>query len=201
MNWPYLIPSLLLSVGVHGLLLVGFSFNFKSPKLVPRGETLEIQISETGMKTPTTVTKTKLKIKKLKENNVQTPSPRPSPKTTKLSASEKVSGENKIYGENKGQSVSEKLRYQLELEAYIKSKLIYPSSAKRLNQQGRVELTFKVESDGTFSDIRVVRSSRHEKFNRAALQLIKRAQAFRPPPPGFYGPNHRFSLPVEYVIR
>ncbi len=60
----------------------------------------------------------------------------------------------------------------------------YPESAKSRHLEGRVKIEFILQTDGSLTDIKVVKSSRHRNLDDAALEAIKNASPF-PRPPAF----------------
>jgi len=70
----------------------------------------------------------------------------------------------------------------------------YPESAKSRHIEGRVKIEFMVLKDGTLTDIRVIKSSRHKNLDDAAIGALKKASPF-PKPPGFL-----FNPPVTMRI-
>ncbi len=60
----------------------------------------------------------------------------------------------------------------------------YPESAKSAHIEGRVHIEFVLLKDGTLSDIKILKSSRHKNLDEAALEAIKKASPF-PKPPDF----------------
>jgi protein TonB len=70
----------------------------------------------------------------------------------------------------------------------------YPESAKSAHIEGRVHIEFVLSNDGTLSDIKILKSSRHKNLDEAALEAIKKAAPF-PRPPAFL-----FKTPVTMRI-
>ena len=70
----------------------------------------------------------------------------------------------------------------------------YPESAKSAHIEGRVHIEFVLLNDGTLSDIKILKSSRHKNLDEAALEAIKKAAPF-PRPPAFL-----FKTPVTMRI-
>jgi len=70
----------------------------------------------------------------------------------------------------------------------------YPESARSAHIEGRVHIEFVLLNDGTLSDIKILKSSRHKNLDEAALEAIKKASPF-PRPPAFL-----FKTPVTMRI-
>jgi len=78
----------------------------------------------------------------------------------------------------------------LRIHSYKK----YPESARSRHLEGRVRVEFVLSEDGTLSDIKILKSSRHKNLDEAAISAIKRASPF-PRPPAFL-----FKTPVTMQI-
>ena len=65
------------------------------------------------------------------------------------------------------------------LGAYIDENLEYPAKAKKNSMAGKVMVEFKVNADGSLSDIRVAQSS-NTLFDKAALKVFEEMPAWNP---------------------
>lgn len=70
----------------------------------------------------------------------------------------------------------------------------YPESARSNHVEGRVKLQFVLSADGTLTDIKILKSSRHKRLDEAAIEAIQRSSPF-PRPPSFI-----FKTPVTLRI-
>nr|NJM03973.1 energy transducer TonB [Desulfobacula sp.] len=70
----------------------------------------------------------------------------------------------------------------------------YPESAKSAHIEGRVQIEFVLLKDGTLSEVKILKSSRHKNLDEAALSAVKKASPF-PRPPDFL-----FKTPVTMRI-
>jgi protein TonB len=70
----------------------------------------------------------------------------------------------------------------------------YPQGAKSNHIEGRVKVQFMLSADGALMDIKVIKSSRHQELDEAALDAIKEASPF-PRPPAYL-----FKMPVTLRI-
>lgn len=103
-------------------------------------------------------------------------------------------------GQADGAVVSALERYKYELRLFLESRKIYPESAKRLRQTGTVIVEFKVSPSGQLSAVNLSQASSSEALNRAALDLVKRANQFKPFPSELQMPELQLQLPIEYVL-
>ncbi len=149
------------------------------------------------------VKKTKKKIVKKeikkKENNkkvVKKTTPKVQPQVTK-----KIIKPKKI---EKMVSVEElnviKNKYLNRLRSLIEDKKIYPKSAKRLKQQGRVIVSFLITKEGTFKNISLKDSSKYKKLNKAALELLNNISRFEPIPDELEKNKWVIEIPISYKI-
>lgn len=70
----------------------------------------------------------------------------------------------------------------------------YPESARSNHIEGRVKVQFVLSADGTLTDIKILKSSRHKRLDEAAIEAIQRSAPF-PRPPSFI-----FKTPVTLRI-
>lgn len=80
------------------------------------------------------------------------------------------------------------------LNLRIHSAKKYPESARSRHIEGRVKVGFVLHMDGSLSDVRVIKSSRHRNLDNAALEAVKNAAPL-PRPPSFI-----FKEPVNLVV-
>lgn len=78
----------------------------------------------------------------------------------------------------------------------IESKKKYPGSARREYREGRVTLGFIILTDGEPDGIRILKSSRDRRLDSAAMQAVRDAAPFPPPPRRFF----EGEVPVELTI-
>ena len=87
-----------------------------------------------------------------------------------------------------------KLRYLIE-----KNK-IYPQSAKRLNQMGKVHVCFVISKDGQIKDVKVVKDSNYKRLNEAALEILAKINRFEPIPEKLNKNSWEITVPIVYQI-
>lgn len=78
------------------------------------------------------------------------------------------------------------LRYLHEQFDYIRTRvldrLLYPAVARRQGWRGQVTVSFLVGADGDVENLRIVSSSGHRLLDQQALQAVRAAAPFPPPP-------------------
>jgi len=140
----------------------------------------------------------KKEIKKKEDNKkvVKKTTPKVQPQVTK-----KIIKPKKI---EKMVSVEElnviKNKYLNRLRNLIEDKKIYPKSAKRLKQQGRVIVSFLITKEGTFKNISLKDSSKYKKLNKAALELLNNISRFEPIPDELEKNKWVIEIPISYKI-
>lgn len=73
----------------------------------------------------------------------------------------------------------------------------YPRNARVLGQEGDVEVSFRLNSDGSVEDISVVKSSTYEMLDNAARELIASTAKLFPRPPK----TVRVRVPLKYALQ
>jgi protein TonB len=89
--------------------------------------------------------------------------------------------------------------YFSHIKRHIEMAWNYPLEAQKNQWEGRLSLTFVVESDGTVSDIILVHSSGHEILDEAAIKAIKFASPFNPIPESIGVKRLRINASFEYI--
>ena len=90
--------------------------------------------------------------------------------------------------------------YLSKVRRMIEQRKKYPHAAKRLRQQGVVYVKFTISQDGTIRHIGLVKKSRHEKLNKAALSILKKIGAFAPIPKELGERYLSVTVPIKYKI-
>jgi protein TonB len=92
------------------------------------------------------------------------------------------------------------LDYKRALQAAIARNKRYPRMARRLGQEGTVEVGFVILNDGRLQDVRVVRGSGHAPLDRAAVDSVHRLGRFRPIPPELQRESWALVVPMSYDL-
>jgi protein TonB len=74
--------------------------------------------------------------------------------------------------------------WQVEVGRLIALKRRYPVMSVLLREWGTVVVAFRVDRQGRIATIGITRSSGSTALDNAALELVRQAQPFPPPPPG-----------------
>ena len=85
--------------------------------------------------------------------------------------------------------------WQLEVVRLIGLKRRFPAMSRLLGEWGTVVVAFSVDRQGRVTRSGIVRSSGSTALDNAALELVRQAQPFPPPPPG---EKLNLRLPIIY---
>jgi protein TonB len=78
----------------------------------------------------------------------------------------------------------------------IRDRLVYPARARRSGIRGTAEVLFTIREDGTIGDPAIRKTSGSRTLDEAALEAVRRAAPFRPPPA-----PARIAIPVVFTLR
>lgn len=87
--------------------------------------------------------------------------------------------------------------WQRNLIAQIERHKRFPANAK--GRFGVVDVAFRIDRKGRLVEAHVLNSSGFEELDEAALDLIRRAQPFVPPPPALRESELSFVAPIRYM--
>ena len=90
--------------------------------------------------------------------------------------------------------------YLSKLRYLIEKNKIYPNSAKRLNQMGKVHVCFVISKDGQIKDVKVVKDSNYKRLNEAALEILAKINRFEPIPEKLNKNSWEITVPIVYQI-
>lgn len=90
--------------------------------------------------------------------------------------------------------------YEMELASRLNALKHYPSSAKRMRQQGRVIVRFKLTRDGQVVSREIVEPCPHQSLNEAATSFLAQIKEFKPFPSNIAVNSWEFTVPIEYRL-
>ena len=91
--------------------------------------------------------------------------------------------------------------YLSQLRAKIEKNKVYPNSAKRLNQKGKVYVTFTISKDGQITNIKISKSSDFGKLDEAALKIFVDISTIEPIPKELNKNYWEITVPIVYQIK
>ena len=119
------------------------------------------------------------------------------PQVQELASKEVIKQENTI---DPSQIEALEDEYLSKLRYLIEKNKIYPQSAKRLNQMGKVHVCFVISKDGQIKDVKVVKDSNYKRLNEAALEILAKINRFEPIPEKLNKNSWEITVPIVYQI-
>ena len=90
--------------------------------------------------------------------------------------------------------------YLSKLRYLIEKNKIYPNSAKRLNQMGKVHLSFVISKDGQIKNAKILKDSSFKRLDEAALEILSKINKFEPIPEKLNKNSWEITVPIIYEI-
>jgi periplasmic protein TonB len=90
--------------------------------------------------------------------------------------------------------------YLAKIRMIIEKNKVYPKSAKRLNQMGKVNVCFVISKNGNIQDVKVVKKSNFEKLDEAAIEILTKISSFEPIPEKLNKNSWEITIPIVYQI-
>ena len=90
--------------------------------------------------------------------------------------------------------------YLSKLRYLIEKNKIYPNSAKRLNQMGKVHLYFVISKDGQIRNAKILKDSSFKRLDEAALEILSKINKFEPIPEKLNKNSWEITVPIIYEI-
>lgn len=87
-----------------------------------------------------------------------------------------------------------------QVRTHIAQSIRYPPGARRRGQTGDVWVTFLLNRQGKVFASRVKKSSGHKSLDLGALQILKGASPFPPPPATVEGRVFQFDIPLIFGL-
>jgi protein TonB len=82
-----------------------------------------------------------------------------------------------------GMDQEQRSLYQEMVRLRIEKEKQYPVASRKRHEEGRTLVHFAISERGELRDARVVKSSRNKELDDAALDAVRRAAPYPPPPP------------------
>lgn len=90
-------------------------------------------------------------------------------------------------------------KWRSAISALLERNKRYPAEAR--NDRGTVQVAFSLDRRGHVTSSRIITTSGSSALDREALEMIKRAQPFPPPPAALPDSELSFSVPVVFNMR
>ena len=101
---------------------------------------------------------------------------------------------------NKAQIQSIEDAYLSKVKAKIEKNKVYPKIAKKLNQTGKVLVSFDILKDGKIINIRIIQNSKFEKLDEASVELLTNIGFFEAIPSELNKTVWNIQIPINYQI-
>ena len=91
-------------------------------------------------------------------------------------------------------------KYKTELREEINKNKTYPTISRKLKEQGKVIVSFRVMKNGLFENIKLNASSNIERLDEAALNALYETKKFKPFENEINKEFVDFELPLEFIV-
>ena len=90
--------------------------------------------------------------------------------------------------------------YLAKVKNKIEKNKVYPKVAKRLNQTGKVIVSFDILKDGKITNIKIIHKSKFEKLDEASIELLTNIEFFEAIPNELNKTVWNIQIPINYQI-
>jgi protein TonB len=90
--------------------------------------------------------------------------------------------------------------YLSKVKAKIEKNKVYPKIAKKLNQTGKVLVSFDILKDGKVINIKIIQNSKFEKLDEASVELLTNIGFFEAIPSELNKTVWNIQIPINYQI-
>jgi protein TonB len=90
-------------------------------------------------------------------------------------------------------------KWHSSISALLERNKRYPAEAR--NDRGVAQIAFSIDRKGRVMSSRIVTTSGSPALDREALEMVKRAQPFPPPPAALQGAEVSLTVPVRFNMR
>ena len=101
---------------------------------------------------------------------------------------------------NKQKSQNLENEYLAKVKNKIEKNKVYPKVAKRLNQTGKVIVSFDILKDGKVTNIKIINKSKFEKLDEASIELLTNIGFFEAIPNELNKTVWNIQIPINYQI-
>ena len=220
MNKFIISSSFIFVIIIHFLILNYFKTSKIQDSQIQDNNPILLQIAKIEPKTETKieVQKEVVIIEKKVEKPVIKPTPikqveKPLPiKTASLVKEEIIENKNlknsEVVQKTETHSNEEKIekeneylkKYKTELREEINKNKTYPTISRKLKEQGKVIVSFRVMKNGLFENIKLSGSSNIKRLDEAALNALYETKRFKPFENEINKEFVDFELPLEFIV-
>lgn len=220
MNKFIISSSFIFVIIIHFLILNYFKTSKIQDSQIQDNNPILLQIAKIEPKTETKVEVQKevVIIEKKVEKPITKPTPikqveKPLPiKTASLVKEEIIENKNlknsEVVQKTETHSNEEKIekeneylkKYKTELREEINKNKTYPTISRKLKEQGKVIVSFRVMKNGLFENIKLSGSSNIKRLDEAALNALYETKKFKPFENEINKEFVDFELPLEFIV-
>ena len=114
---------------------------------------------------------------------------------------QKDSGEEVVKKQiNSVQTENIEAAYLSKIRHHIEKNKTYPKTAKRLNQTGKVYVTFIITKDGRIKNCKIEKSSQFDSLDEASLEILTKIANFEAIPEELNKDSWEITVPIVYQI-
>lgn len=84
---------------------------------------------------------------------------------------------------------------------YLATNMRYPEDAKNEKKEGRSYIKFVIDTDGSLSNIKVMKSSGHESLDKEAMRVVAAMPKWQPAIQGGEKVKSNFVIPVQFRLK
>ena len=220
MNKFIISSSFIFVIIIHFLILNYFKTSKIQDSQIQDNNPILLQIAKIEPKT-----ETKIEVQKevvIIEKKVEKPITKPTPikqvekplpiKTASLVKEEIIENKNlknsEVVQKTETHSNEEKIekeneyltKYKTELREEINKNKPYPTISRKLKEQGKVIVSFRVMKNGLFENIKLSGSSNIKRLDEAALNALYETKKFKPFENEINKEFVDFELPLEFIV-
>ena len=121
-------------------------------------------------------------------------------KEEQLKKSEAAMAYAKQHVESNTAAAEEMLRYQDMIRRRIEASRKYPEAAKKQGTEGKVEIEFILNREGTLINVSLTGTSGSDMLDKEAIDTIKRASPYGPLPKEYTAENMDMQVVIVYKL-
>lgn len=198
---PWILASGLAHLGLFAFFVLGpkFSFQVEKPEWVEVTLHAPKPASAAEVVPPTSSTKTLTRPSSRPKVQMAT---KPAAAADSLTETTEVESADSTTTSGASDAAAHKFisAYEMEVASQLNALKYYPDSAKRMRQQGRVMVRFKLTRDGQVIAREIIEPCAHKALNEAAKTLLSKIREFKPFPNGIAVSSWVFTVPIEYRL-
>lgn len=159
------------------------------------------KVIEKPKKVEKKIVKQEKKIEKVVQEIVEKPTENIE-KVDQLAQNQTQSKQESSIQENSNNQKNQNLEseYLAKVKNKIEKNKVYPKVAKRLNQTGKVIVSFDILKDGKVTNIKIINKSKFEKLDEASIELLTNIGFFESIPNELNKTVWNIQIPINYQI-